>query len=42
MSRTQRMIVLAIAVLVAIVLVVWFSVSSHDAHAVLRALHHAL
>lgn len=42
MSTPQRLAALAAAVLVAALLVYWFGVSGHDAHALLRALQHAL
>nr|WP_301270857.1 hypothetical protein [Rhodanobacter glycinis] len=42
MSTTQRWLVLAGAVLVAIALVYWFGASGHDAHSLLRALRRAL
>lgn len=42
MSAPQRLAVLAIAVLVAVLLVCAFDLGGHDAHALLRALHRAL
>jgi hypothetical protein len=42
MSKSQRLAILAVAILVAVLLVYWFGVERHDAHSMLRALRHAL
>ncbi|MDO1528077.1 hypothetical protein QMK61_04450 [Fulvimonas sp. R45] len=42
MSRSQRLIVLAVAILVAVLLGYWFGMERHDAHSLLRALHRVL
>jgi hypothetical protein len=42
MSRSQRLAILAVAILVAVLLVYWFGMERHDAHSMLRALRHAL
>lgn len=42
MSTSQRLLVLAAAVLVAALLVYGFGIGGHDAHGLLRALRRAL
>lgn len=42
MSKTRRLAILAVAILVAMLLVYWFGMERHDAHSLLRALRHAL
>jgi len=42
MSKSQRLLILAAAILVAVLLVYTFGMERHDAHSMLRALRHAL
>lgn len=42
MKPAHRWLLLAVAILVAMALVVWFGLENHDAHSLLRTLRHAL